>query len=192
MQRIRAGLYQRVPAPVRRLRDERNAESEMHLYLGRDSRRAAMKYFLLPLMLLGCATYKPLPTASGAPEVTVEGKSKADVKNILMNKMIDRGFKLHKESESSLTFSRQSSSIGASILASAQMGQATDQRINLNLMEAGKGTRVVASLELVGYPGTSHEQSQDWTRTRYGNEFQGTLEDILLNDNPKITHALPH
>jgi hypothetical protein len=85
---------------------------------------------LAMVLLCGaCAAPTHFDTPSGHPEVTISRVAPDKVKAALVNKMIDRGYRLTKDSQFELAFDKPTDNAAAIILFTSDRGDRPNTRV---------------------------------------------------------------
>jgi hypothetical protein len=108
-----------------------------------------------------CAAPTHLDTPSGHAEVTISRVAPDRVKAALVNKMIDRGYRLTKDTQFELTFDKPADSALAIFLLSSERGGTPNMRVDYSIAQAGDDVRVVADLTIITNPGSPYEKRID-------------------------------
>ena len=133
--------------------------------------------FIVAFCLAGCATPQ-VNTASGRPEVMVHGETIAQVRNVVVNHFVDRGFAPVSTEGSQLIFEHEGS-FGESFA----MGLLTNEpqskvRITVTLVESESGAvRIVGGAALLGQSTFGRTQSVELSGKGY-QQLQKELEAI--------------
>ncbi len=135
---------------------------------------------LAALSLAGCQT-DTRPSASGSPEVTITGARPEQVKPLIVNAGLNRGFKLKNDTPYQITFEQPwGGSLVSQAVGDAMIG-ASLERLTFSVAEISGSTRVVLDRYMV--------------RQRYGREevspantYLGTesLQGILDSMTPSL------
>ena len=140
--------------------------------------------------LTACQTVKPPATASGRPEVTISGVTPAQVKPVLVNKTIDKGYRIVKDDAYSLTFEKPSDSFAANVFLGTRAGGPPVQRVSFTIAEVGGATRVVADAALVSNAGMAFEQRTDVSSGALAPQVQGFLDEVAAQAAPAPTKKI--
>ena len=133
---------------------------------------------LLIFMILSCAT-TPLRTASGRPEVSINGVTREDVSNALINEMVNAGFTLYQADEYKLCFKKKEKNILVNVFFGSRFNPITEFRIIFNLIEFPNYVRVIATSALiVTNPGSAFERENEVMGGKVASQLQEILEKI--------------
>jgi len=139
-----------------------------------------MKASILALIFLCACAIKPLPTASGRPEVTFPpSMSVAQVRDLLVNHFANRGFDIKRSDQHSLLFTRIDDSVGARLVFGTRFGGNPELRINATTVQTEDGIRVILGPSYVSNPGTAFEKSQDVSHWNDGKRLQAEIEELI-------------
>ena len=137
---------------------------------------------LLPALILlvsACATPVAHHTPSGKPEVTIFSTDGELIKNLVISEMIDRGYSVSSEREYSIAFDRPVDNVFAAALLGSQYNSTPNARITYTVVRTPNGhSRVVATLQVVTNPGSSHERYTDASGNRDSVEIQALLDRV--------------
>lgn len=130
------------------------------------------------LLISGCAT--PLQTPSGAPEITIHGKSLEEVKQPFCNYLADRGFTLRRH-EGSVVEADKNASSSQNILLGDLAHPTTQNRVVFNFLDSADGIRVVYHGFNLSHAHGELELRGDWARVQWNLE---TIAAQLENRPP--------
>jgi hypothetical protein len=99
-------------------------------------------------------------TPSGHAEVTISRLAPDKVKAALVNKMIDRGYRITKDTQFELTFDKPADNAVAVILLSSERGGTPNLRVSYSIAQVGDDVRVVA-VAVISNPGSPYEKRLD-------------------------------
>jgi hypothetical protein len=123
--------------------------------------KSALVVLALGCALSACTAATHLDTPSGHAEVTISRVAPDKVKAALVSKMIDKGYRITKDSQFELAFDKPADSAIAIILFSSEAGGTPNMRVAYSIAQVGADVRVVADLALITNPGSAHEQRTD-------------------------------
>jgi len=109
--------------------------------------------------LCACAAPVHLDTPSGHPEVTISRVAPDRVKSALVNKMIDSGYRITKDTQFELTFDKPADSALAILLLSSDRGGTPNMRVAYSIAQVGDDVRVVADVAIISNPGSPYEKT---------------------------------
>lgn len=124
------------------------------------------KVFLLLLFAVAsCATPVQHNTPSGKPEVTIESSDTGEIKSQLVNRMIDRGYTITRDTDYLIAFDRPVDAAGGGLMVGLLFGSRYDgtpnARISFTLSKMGDRVRVVADMRIVTNPGSAFERTTE-------------------------------
>lgn len=136
-----------------------------------------MKTFLLLTMALlgGCAMAKPLPTASGKPEVIISAP-RAEIMSNLTSLMVGRGYTPKMLTDYMAIFGKPSESALANIFYGSRYDGTPELRVIYSLFEVKDGLRIVAILQIVANPGSAFERIEDMSGSAAAPAIQERLD----------------
>ena len=137
------------------------------------------------LTLAGCQTAQPPTTASGRPEVTIQGAAPAKVKAAILSGMLDKGYRIVRDDQFSLSVERPVENIMAVALLSTGAGGAPVGRITYTVAQVESSTRVVADLALVQNAGMAFERRTDVSQGNDAPLIQAFLDQIKESSTEK-------
>lgn len=141
----------------------------------------------LALLALGACqtTQSSTPsTASGLPEVTIAGVTPDRVKAELVNVMINRNFRVVKDTPLQLALDAPVTNILASVLLGSQYDSQPVERASFTLIQQGGATRVVADLAIITNPGSAFEMRTTINGGTESAAVQLALDDVRVNMDP--------
>jgi len=129
------------------------------------------------VVLSGCAATAPLETPSGRPEATINA-DKATVKAEMLNRSVNAGWQITRESESMVIVQKVNPSIMANVLLGSQWDPTTELRIVYTMVAAGSRTRVVADASIITNEGTAFERVMPITNNKQNEMIRLELENL--------------
>lgn len=129
------------------------------------------------LALSGCATAPPLNTASGRPEVTVHGRTAAQVRSAATNHFVDYGWTPVKTDGNQLVFEHEGSAGQALLMGLMTDNPQATNRVTLTLIENGSDIRLVGGVAVVGASNFGRSQVVE-LKGKSLRQMQGALESI--------------
>ncbi|MCK9584041.1 MAG: PDZ domain-containing protein [Candidatus Cloacimonetes bacterium] len=160
-------------------------------------------------LLWGCANLTPLETRTGRPDIVINGVTKKEVSDVLVNFMINYDFLMIRMDEYSLVFGKIIKDPGMAILGGSRYDPFPQNRWTYTLIDATSGIRVLTTIEIVTNPGSAFEQKTDVSKaSKAAHEAQTILENLKRNlefsasmkdrgkvgvqvENKKILYILP-
>jgi hypothetical protein len=146
------------------------------------------------VLALGCALSAcggptHFDTRSGHPEVTISRVAPDKVKSALVNKMIDEGYRITKDTQFELTFDKLTDSTLAVILFSDR--GPPDWRVAYSFAQVGDDVRVVADVAMIQNPGSAREYRLDQNSpgTGVGAETARGVQAMLDNLRTELSSA---
>jgi S1-C subfamily serine protease len=144
-----------------------------------------MKIILIPFVLFlallyGCATTKPLATASGKPEVTIPNVTKKQVTDALVTQMINQGFQIKNSSDYNIVFTKPMESLSAQLLLGSKYDSTPEHRASFMIVESGNGIRVVLTNQGITNPGSAFEKVTDLSSGKAGESWLNFLTGFAI------------
>ncbi len=148
-----------------------------------------MLIFGVALVLGGCATTATAPqTASGKPELTIQAPAPA-IKSALVNEMVNRGYRIVRDSEYELTFENVITNVAFVVLLGTPGGGAPTERITYQIATLGPSTRVIADIAIISNSGTAFEKRIDTSKGADAPNVQALLSKVASDVGPAVTVA---
>ena len=141
-----------------------------------------MRALHLPLLLValivsGCAVGVVHQTPSGKPEATIAADP-AEVRAMVINRMIDQGYSISRESDAVLAFDRPITDSFAAKVYGSGYHTRPDWRLVYTFASQGGATRVIADIMIVTNPGTNAERLNTLNQHVDSQEVQTMLNEI--------------
>ena len=114
--------------------------------------KSALVVLALGCALSACTAATHLDTPSGHPEVTISRVAPDKVKSALVNKMIDSGYRITKDTQFELTFDKPADSALAILLLSSDRGGTPDMRVAYSIAQVGEASGWSRTLRLSRTP----------------------------------------
>ena len=133
---------------------------------------------VIPLFLMACAAPVVHNTASGRPEVSINGKVAAQAKSEIMNLMINNKYNVKSANDTLLIFERKIENILAAAMLSSKYDSSPVTRVSFNIIEMEDLTRIVASFEAVTNPGSAFEKITPMDNNTDTASYQMRLNEI--------------
>jgi hypothetical protein len=135
---------------------------------------------LAGLLFQACVTRAPIDTASGKPEVSLApATTKAQARDLIVQVFLNNGFQLRRTDEYSLIFGKPSTSLAANLMYGSRYETTPEERVSVNLIDTGNGTRIIFTLQYVTNPGSAFERLSDASTGAYARRIRDTLDQEL-------------
>lgn len=132
-------------------------------------------------LLAGCATTPTAaPTPSGAPEVFIPNSSPDQVKQVIIEREVSRGWQLVDDSTYQLILTKPANNLASIVSFGSQFNGIPNVRARFTVTSSSNGTKVFLSGEMVTNPGSGFEKSyplEDADKNAFV-ELQSALEKI--------------
>ncbi len=132
--------------------------------------------------LAGCVEPTVHDTPSGRPEVTLSTKNHDAVRSALINRMLNKGYSITRDTGHSIAFDRPVDNALGAVLFGSQYDATPNARIVYTLAALGNATRVVADIAIVTNPGSAFERQTNMNGNQDSLQVQAMLES-LKGDN---------
>jgi len=120
--------------------------------------------FFLALIVVGCAAPAPqLLTPSGNPEVTIQGGTKKQVIDRIVNGLTAQGMKLKNVNDYGVTVTKRADDFASKFIYGSRRNSVPELRMMFTVIESNNSSRVFAIAEMVTNPGTGDEHVSDVT-----------------------------
>jgi len=104
-------------------------------------------------------------TESGRPEIVMERASIDRVKSAIVNKMLNRGFRITRDTQFELTFEKTyANPVTGVLLGDEYIGQ-PNTGITFTIAQRGEDVRVVTDVAFIANPGSPQERRFEGTQT---------------------------
>ncbi|WP_413460094.1 hypothetical protein [Herbaspirillum huttiense] len=135
---------------------------------------------LFAIFLAGCANMaQPLSTPSGRPEVTITGSNTSEVKSVISNAMMNRGFSVKNDSESLITYEKTIDDVLTASLFGTRFNTKPASRISFSFASSAGTVRVLGSIAVISNPGSGFEQATDFSQgSKDAENIQAMLEQV--------------
>ena len=140
--------------------------------------------FALATALLGCAAPQPPSTASGKPEVTIRQASPESVKAAIVNGMLNRGYRITRDTQFELSFDRPVDNVLAAALLGSRYDAIPNARVTFQIAHLAPDVRVVADMAIITNPGSSFERRTDVSAGAEAPKIQEFLDQIAASVRP--------
>lgn len=130
-------------------------------------------------------------TASGKPEVVVQGATKKEVMDALTVRMVSAGWNVAQTNEYQAIYEIDAKG-AAGFLSGVMYGSATQpiHRVTAQFLDTPVGVRVIAGTELVSNPGTPRTTRTEMNSGKTRRQIQELL-DAVRNDTAKASSPSP-
>ena len=126
----------------------------------------------------GCAAPpKRLDTPSGNPEVTVDGVTKQEVIDVMLDSVLASGAKIESVNDHGIVVSKEAGGIGIVLVYGSGYDPKPDIRAHFYVVDTMDGVKIYAQGEIVTNPGSAYERKKDVTDS-YNNDLQSALTKL--------------
>jgi len=125
-----------------------------------------------------CSAPGQLATASRHPEVTISQTTPDKVKSALVSKMIDKGYRITKDSPYELAFDHPMDNILATVLLGSKYDSEPNARVSYSIAQSGEDVRVVTDLAAITNPGSAFERRTDLNGSAEAAKVQAFLDGL--------------
>ena len=133
------------------------------------------------IFLAGCATYQPLQTPSGRPEVTIHGATKKDILDTIITQMLNDGWQKRKLSEHGVVVGRPTDKWETILAYGSPSNNIPENQISFTLVDAGNnGVQVFCSGAVITNAGSGFENVAEIVGGKFYTEAQAALEKLKL------------
>lgn len=134
--------------------------------------------FLSAVALQGCGTPVEHATASGKVETSITAPSADVVKSALVNEMVNRGYRITKDTPYEVAFDKPSDSVAAQLLFGSRYDGIPNARISYMIASTPPTVRVVADLAIITNPGSAFEQRMPLNNSQESVQAQALLDAV--------------
>jgi len=141
-------------------------------------------------LLVGCATVPTaVSTPSGRPEVFIPGATPEQVKPVIINRGLSKGWQLIQDTSYQVSFTHPVKNFAAIALYGSQFNGTPSARTHFTITAVEGGTQIFYNGEMVTNPGSAFEKTypfEDCDKNVFP-EMQKALEEIkatVLAGNP--------
>lgn len=149
----------------------------------------------LGLVLASCGTPVRQDTASGRPEVTVHHVASDRVKGALVSGMLNRGYRITKDSQFEIAFDRPVDNLAVAVLMGSKYDAQPNARVSYQIAQLGDDVRVVADMAIITNPGSAFERRMDVSAGADSPVIQAFLTtiaaDLQKQQAPESKHNQP-
>jgi hypothetical protein len=147
--------------------------------------------FAVALFCGSCSHPVQHETASGHPEVTVQNVAADKVKAALVNKMLNKGYRITRDTQFELAYDKPVENVMASVLLGSKYDSQPNARVAYSIAQVGKDVRVVADLAVITNPGSAFERRTDLNRGVESPKVQTFLDDMASEVRPTVGNTRP-
>lgn len=131
---------------------------------------------VMGVALLGCATPPPvLSTPSGNPEVVIQGVTRKQVVDKIVDAMSARGLTLRTVSDHQVVAGGRAEDFAARFFHGSRYDGVPEYRVTFTMVEQAPGVKVYSRAAIVTNPGSGFERVNDMTQPQGKN-----IQDMLL------------
>ncbi len=128
--------------------------------------------------LHGCGTPVQHATASGNVEVTISAPTADVVKAALVNEMVNRGYRITKDTPYEVVFDKPVENFAAQLLLGSRYDGVPNARISYMIAATPPTVRVVADMAIITNPGSSFERRTPLNNGQDSMQVQTILDSI--------------
>jgi hypothetical protein len=139
-------------------------------------------FIVLLIFIMGCATAKPLQTASGRPEIIIYNTTKKAVVDTLVSAFVPHGLQIKQMNEYNVVFAMRDTSLRGAIFFGSKYDTMPEARVTFTFVETGNTVRVFCTAAMVTNPGSAFERVTDVTEAE-ANSLQTMLEKLKAKFN---------
>lgn len=140
--------------------------------------------FLASLVFAGCQQRATFQTASGCPEVQIAHTTKEKVADAIMQRMVNGGASLSRQTDSMLAFDKTIDDVWMSLALGSRYDVNPAARYTYSLMNTGDNVRVVGRVAGITNPGSAFEKQTDMTGSKYAQGMQQLLFKVQEDLSP--------
>ena len=133
---------------------------------------------LLCLALTACVAAPPIETASGRPEVFVDGVDTEQTQARILQAFMQRGWMVKSESKSQLVFWRENEDVLANALLGSRYDPTTTFEARIVISAMNGGSQVYAQAALITNEGSAFESRSDLSKGKGGYDLWQFLLQI--------------
>jgi hypothetical protein len=130
------------------------------------------------LMLGGCGTPVTHATGSGKVEVAINGAAPEAIKAALVNKMLNSGYRITKDTAYEIAFDRPTDNIAVAVLLGSKYDAQPNARVSYFIASTPPLVRVVADIAIITNPGSGFEQRTEMNGSQDSVRVQALLDEI--------------
>lgn len=145
----------------------------------------------LALCCTGCVAPVSHTTASGKPEVTIQRTTADAVKSAIVNRMVNGGYRITKDTPYEVAFDRPVQNIAAQVLLGSKYDSQPNARVSYMIATIGADVRVVSDMAIITNPGSGFEQRTEMNNSQDSSDVQRLLNEIKYTVEPKTASITP-
>lgn len=129
-------------------------------------------------LVTGCAAPQaPLNTRSGKPEIFIEGVTRQQVADELVDSLSGQGLTMRTVSDYQIVAGQLAGDLGARVLHGSRYDSVPEYRLSYTMVELPGGVRVYGRAAIVTNPGSGFERVNDMTE-RVKHDVQDMLNRL--------------
>jgi hypothetical protein len=129
----------------------------------------------------GCGTPVTHATGSGKVEVEINGTTPESVKASLVNSMINRGYRITKDTPYEIAFDKPVDNLAVAVLLGSKYDAQPNARVSYFIAATPPAVRVVADIAVITNPGSGFEQRTEMNASQASVEVQGLLDQVKVS-----------
>ncbi|MEI6259947.1 MAG: hypothetical protein WCR46_08575 [Deltaproteobacteria bacterium] len=138
-------------------------------------------YLAAIILLAGCATYPPLQTPSGRPEVSIHGAAMKDILNVIVDQMSKDGWRIKSLQDNRVVVVSSNDKWEMILAYGSPLNEIPENQITFTLVDAGDNeVRVLCSGVVVTNPGGGFENVAYIVGGKFYARAQSELEKLKL------------
>ncbi len=154
--------------------------------------RIALAATVSAVLLAGCGTPVNHATISGKPEVSISGTTPDAVKAAIINEMINRQYRISKDTPYEIAFDKPTDNAAAILLLGSKYDAVPNVRASYYITSTPPTVRVVADLAVITNAGSGFERRTDVNGNEDTLKIQMQLDGIKASlEKPAIAAAGP-
>ena len=131
-----------------------------------------------------------MSTASGNPEVQIEGVTKKQVADKVVDAVMSKGMVIRKTDEYSVVAGKPAEDMAARMFFGSRYDSTPEYRVSFNMVERAQAVRVFARTAIVTNPGSAFERVVDMTDSQK-HELQKMLTDLQARLSEESSPSKP-
>ena len=151
----------------------------------------ACGFTVLALCCAGCAAPVAHMTASGKPEVTIQRTTADAIKSAIVNRMVNGGYRITKDTPYEVAFDRPVQNIAAQVLLGSKYDSQPNARVSYMIATIGADVRIVTDIAIITNPGSPFEQRTEMNNSQDSSDVQRLLNEIKYTVEPKAAAITP-
>ena len=140
--------------------------------------RRAVLFGLPALALAACVTPVDHGTPSGRPEVMMATTDTTGIKSDLVNRMLNKGYGITRDSGFVIAFDRPVDNVLAAAMLGSQYDSVPNARIVYTIARTGNTTRVIADIAIITNPGSAFERPTPFNNSQDSLKVQAMLNEM--------------